>query len=91
MRALDPRERKVLDGIARVATAALDVERLPALDAPLVEALQLDSLRRLTLLVALEDWFRVILPDDQLERVRTLAELCHLIARLLPDGEEARP
>jgi acyl carrier protein len=85
------REREVLDQIAQVATRELELTRLPGLDEPLVEALRLDSLSRLSLVVALEDHFRVVLPDDQLECVRTLGDLVRLIVRLTPEGAEAQP
>ena len=45
-----------------------------------IEKLELDSLTRATLVVAVEDRFRVMLDDDALERVRTAADLCRLVA-----------
>ena len=87
---LEARRNKVLAEIYRLAAAELELQRLPGPDEPLIDALQLDSLRRFTLVVALEDRFRVILPDDQLERVRTLAELSRLVALLMPAEVEAR-
>jgi acyl carrier protein len=84
-------DREVLDAIAQVANRELDVASLPGLDEPLVEALRLDSLTRLSLVVALEDRFRVVLPDDQLEHVRTLGDLVRLIVRVTTESAEARP
>jgi len=75
------REAQVMDEIRRIAAAELRREGRVDPDEDLVEALQLDSLTRLTLVVAIEDRFRVALPDDELARVRTLAELSHLVAR----------
>jgi acyl carrier protein len=74
-----------------VTREELDLGRLPGLDEPLVEALHLDSLQRLSLVVALEDRFRVILSDDQLERVRTLGDLLELIVRVTSEGAEVQP
>jgi acyl carrier protein len=79
---LSPPEEKVLREIRRIAVAELHRDRVLGPDDDLVAALQLDSLTRVTLLVAIEDRFRVALPDDELERVHTLAELCRLVARL---------
>lgn len=79
---LAPPELAVMREIRRVAVAALERDGELGPDDDLVEALQLDSLTRLTLIVAIEDRFRVALPDDELARVRTLAELSRLVARL---------
>jgi acyl carrier protein len=40
---------------------------------------RLDSLARLTLVVAIEDRFRVILSEEDGTRVRSLADLAHLV------------
>lgn len=78
---LAPPELAVMDEIRRLAVAELQREGALDPDDDLVEALQLDSLTRLTLIVAIEDRFRIALPDDELERVRTLADLSRLVAR----------
>jgi acyl carrier protein len=79
---LAPPEVAVMAEIRGIAVAELKREGVLDPDDDLVERLQLDSLTRLTLIVAIEDRFRVALPDDELARVRTLAELARLVARL---------
>jgi acyl carrier protein len=85
------REREVLDAIAAVVSTELDQPLSLDPELPLVEALRLDSMRRLTLVIALEDHFRVVLPDDRLERVRTLSDLVRLIVELTSQPAESRP
>ena len=80
------RQQEVMREIRRLATAALGQARQVAPDDDLGEALELDSLTRVSLIVAIEDRFRVALPDDELVRVRTLAELSRLVARLSPEA-----
>jgi len=46
-----------------------------------IEELGLDSLLRVELLVALEDRFRVVIPDDAAATVRTVGDLAALLAR----------
>ncbi len=77
-----PRQADVMREIRQLAAAALRSEREVAPDDDLVEALELDSLTRVSLIVAIEDRFRVVLPDDELMRVQTLADLSQLVARL---------
>jgi acyl carrier protein len=67
----------IADEVRRVAERVL--EREVAGD-PTLEELELDSLQRLTLAVALEDRFRVILSDVDAEKVRRLSDLARLIA-----------
>jgi acyl carrier protein len=81
---LSKREEGVLREIRQIALTQLHREPTLAPDDDLTAALELDSLTRVTLVVALEDRFRVALPDDELAEVRSLAELCRLVARLSP-------
>jgi acyl carrier protein len=78
---LSPSEIEVLREVRRIAVVELHCDRPLLPEDDLVAALELDSLTRVTLIVAIEDRFRVILPDDELMRVRTLAELCRLVVR----------
>jgi acyl carrier protein len=89
-----PREAAVAREILRLAREQLRLEGAPpAPDEPL--AGRLDSLLLLSLVVAVEDRFHVILTDDDARRASTLADLARLVAaraepaRLPPVGEGA--
>jgi acyl carrier protein len=86
-RALSERERQAMEQIRAIAAAQLDLAVEPGPDDDLIETLELDSLTRLSLLVAIEDRFQVALSDDALAKVRTLADLSRLVAR---ESEVAR-
>jgi len=69
-----------LEEICRVASEELDLPRAPALGDDLVLDLHLDSVGLLTLVVALENRFRVRLEEEDAARVRTVADLVALVA-----------
>jgi acyl carrier protein len=71
---------QALDEIARVLREELSLPRAPQPGDDLVLDLQLDSVGLLTLVVALEDRFRVRLDEGDAMRVRTVADLCALVA-----------
>jgi acyl carrier protein len=73
-----PGERVVLDEIQRLLRE-LGVPEGP-LDADAPIASRLDSLALLSLVVALEDRFRVRLTDDDAATARTLREVARLVA-----------
>lgn len=76
---LTPLEAAVAAELVRLAREALAWEgEPPALDEPL--AGRLDSLQLLSLVVAIEDRFHVILADDDAAGVRTLSALARLVA-----------
>jgi acyl carrier protein len=75
---LSERERRVATEILRLAREELRIEAAPAADEPL--AATLDSLALLSLVVAVEDRFRVILTDDDAATTRTLEDLARLVA-----------
>ena len=75
----DPSE--VAAEIARVLRDELGLSREVKPDDDLVTDLQLDSVGLLTLVVGLEDRFRVALAEDDASRVRTVAELAALVAQ----------
>jgi len=52
-------------------------------DADFFEALGIDSLQALDLLSDLEDAFDIEVPDYELQGVRTLTDLAHIIGRRL--------
>jgi acyl carrier protein len=77
-----PREAAVAREILRIAREDLGLEGDPAAEGPLAEAL--DSLALLSLVVAVEDRFRVVLTDDDAATTRTLADLARLVAARAP-------
>jgi acyl carrier protein len=71
-------ERRVADEILRIARDELHLGPPPEDGAPL--AGQLDSLALLSLVVAIEDRFRIVLADDDAARTRSLEDLARLVA-----------
>lgn len=71
----------ILAVIAEVARQKLGWAGSIDLDAPLVETLALDSIRQLTLIVELEDRFRVCFDERDESAVRTAGDLVDLIRR----------
>ena len=72
---------EVLGALADIARAKLGWEGRLARETPLVEALALDSLRRLTLVVAVEDRFRVSFDDEDETAMETVGDLVDAIGR----------
>ncbi len=72
------RESAVAREILRIARDELRLDAEPAPDEPL--AARLDSLALLSLVVAVEDRFRVILGEDDAAAVRTLEDLARIVA-----------
>jgi acyl carrier protein len=82
----DP-EARVATEILRIAREELAIETEPRPDEAL--AARLDSLALLSLVVAVEDRFKVILSDDDAAGTRSLEDLARLVvsrasAELLP-------
>lgn len=76
-------ECDVLEAIAEVAREHLKWSGPVTPEMPLVEALRLDSLRLLTLVVEIENRFRIRLDDEDGSSLRTVGDLAALIARKL--------
>lgn len=72
-------EEEVLVEVRRVARFELELDRSIEPDDELTGDLHLDSVAALTLVVALEDHFRVRLDDADAERVRTVGDLIRLV------------
>ena len=72
-------EREILDGLRDVAREQLGRE--VTADASLTDDLALDSMTATALVVAIEDRFRVCLPDAELARARRISDLVALVAR----------
>ena len=73
----------ILDGIREVLSAELGWEGELSPATRLVEDLELDSLRLLTLGVGLEDRFQVALEEGDEEGVETVADLAEVLGRRL--------
>lgn len=73
----------VLDGIREVAAKHLDWKAGLAEDLSLVEDLELDSIKALTLALELENHFRVCLPQDA--EIITVGDLVTLILEALDE------
>ena len=83
------READVREEIRRIACDELALEWHGADDEPL--AGRLDSLGLLSLVVAVEDRFRVKLTEDDAATTRTLAELARLVVSRVATAPEASP
>ena len=90
-RASIPTELEVLAAIADVARRHLGWTGEMAADQVMVEALALDSLRQMTLLVEIEDRFRIRLDEDDDRAIRTVGDLVALVRRkCAADAGDAR-
>lgn len=56
-----------------------------ALDTPLAEA-GIDSLDSLSILFAIEETFRISIPDDAARGIKTLGDMVNVVEGLLPGG-----
>jgi acyl carrier protein len=72
---------EVLQEIRRVVRDELGVEREVRAEDDLVRDLQLDSVGLLTLVVGLEDRFRIDLAEEDAAGVRTVQDLIALVAK----------
>lgn len=71
---------EVLQEIRRVAREELGLSREVRAEDDLVTDLQLDSVGLLTLVVGLEDRFRIALAEEDAAGVRTVRDLAALVA-----------
>lgn len=71
-------DEDILTGIRSVALEHLDFEGDIQLDTPVTEALELDSIRLLTLVVELENHFVIYLNDED-QDIETVADLVALV------------
>jgi len=81
-----PEASEVTAEIARVLRDELGLCREVKPGDDLVTDLQLDSVGLLTLVVGLEDRFRIALQEEDASRVRTVAELSALVVRRAEEG-----
>jgi acyl carrier protein len=76
-------EEAILDGVAEVARAHLGWEGALAPEMRLVEDLQLDSLRLLTLAAEVENRFRVCLDEQDEGSIETVGDLVAIVRKKL--------
>ncbi len=77
--------------LAEIARAKLNWNGSLARNMPLVEALALDSLKRLTLVVEIEDRFRICLDEGDEAAIETVGDLLDTIRRKRAEpGADAR-
>jgi acyl carrier protein len=67
--------------LAEIARAKLNWQGSLARNMPLVESLALDSLKRLTLVVEIEDRFRICLDEGDEAAIETVGDLLDTIRR----------
>lgn len=81
-----PAAAEVEAEIARVLRDELGWDRPVEPDLDLAQDLQLDSVTLLTLVVELENRFRVALREEDAEEVRTVRELAQLVVQRAAEG-----
>ncbi len=74
-------EEDILEGVRSVAAEHLDFEGEIELATPLVQALELDSMRQLTLVVELENHFDVCLEEGDEDGIETVGDLVDVLRR----------
>jgi acyl carrier protein len=79
-------DRQILEAIRAVAVEQLDFRGDVDLEMRLVEDLELDSLKRLTLAVEVEDRFRICLHPEADAEIVTVADLVRAVRRELDAG-----
>ncbi len=83
MSSIAPDDGDLLTAIAEVARKHLEWKGEVSRDMPLLETFDLDSLRQLTLVVELEDRFRIRLDERDEESISTVGDLADVIRRKL--------
>ena len=76
-------EDQILHRIAEVARDKLDLEVEVRPDMRLVEDLELDSIRLMTLAMEVEDRFRICLDEEDEEGILTVADLVGVVGKKL--------
>lgn len=74
-------DRDVLEGIERVVRDHLDRDVVLSPETRLVDAIELDSLRRLTLVIEIENHFAVCLDESDEGTLETVADLIAAIRK----------
>lgn len=75
---------EILNALTRIAREALGNEGSLEPDMRLVEDLELDSIRLLTLATEVEDHFRICLDENDEVSITTVADLVALVEKKIP-------
>lgn len=81
-------EQEILEQIAEVSRRHLDWRSPLQVEMDLVEDLELDSLRRLTLAIEVENHFRICLDEEDEAAIRTVGDLVAAVGRKLREARE---
>ncbi len=79
-------DAEILSRLAEIARKKLDYGGDLTVESRLVEDLELDSIRLLTLAMEVEDHFRICLDEDDEAGIVTVADLVDVVRRKLADG-----
>lgn len=79
-------EQEILEQIAEVSRRHLDWRSPLQVEMDLVEDLELDSLRRLTLAIEVENHFRICLDEEDEAAIRTVGDLVAAVGRKLREA-----
>ncbi len=76
-----PSPAEVIDALTSLLHNEVDAKAVVRPESDLLRDLRLDSLTLMTLVVGLEDRFRVTLSEEDSEGIRTVGELAALVVR----------
>ena len=86
-------QETILERLKQVAREELNMtpDKIAAIDpdAPLVEALQLDSLAQVVLMSNIEQDFGCVFEPEELQQIRTLRDLLAMISSRVSEGTRA--
>jgi acyl carrier protein len=86
-------ESQILDGVKKVLREHLQIVSSVDPETDLFQDLELDSVKQLTLVVELENHFRICFDEGDEEGLRTIGDIVALISRRLtnPSIEDPNP
>jgi acyl carrier protein len=79
-------ENRILDGVEKVLREHLQIASPVGPETDLFQDLELDSVKQLTLVVELENHFRICFDEGDEEGLRTLGDIVALISRRLTNA-----
>ncbi len=84
-------EQQILEGVRKLMREHLQIVSPVGAETDLVRDLQLDSLKKLALVVELENEFRICFDSGDEEGLATVGDVVRLIARRLEANSPDRP